>query len=424
MPEKVNPVEVLQKAFPDLMDIQLIPLASLTRQREFAPGELICREGAFEETFYVIGDGEVEFTKRFTDDEERQLRTGGPGVYFGEMSLVQNNPRAANVRALTEVKVLEIDKEGFEEAIQANPAMMLDIMRTLIERIRHNDAAALDEMRQQKEEIEKAYDELRHQEQGRTEFLTSLAHELRTPLTAAGGYMQLMRGGMMVGPALEMGLEKVRGNLDRIISLVNDLLFVQEMQLIEPNLKAVDLRELLNIVSQEVRELAHLSQCKIALQAPDNLPSVQADADGLSRAFRELLENAVKFSPEGGDVLVKLQGRPGWMEIAFIDRGVGISEQFMPRLFTRFERTDRIGDHVFEGIGLGLAIAKHIIESHGGSITVTSVEGQGSTFTVHLPVDGGRAQIAETVELPVENTTSRSEGTAHQRDDWVDADGQ
>lgn len=415
MAEDVNPVEILQKAFPDLMEIQLIPLASLTKTRKFAPGELICEEGVFEEIFYVIGDGEVEFTKRLSAEDERQLRTGGPGVYFGEMSLVQKSPRSANVRALTDVQVLEIDKAAFEEAIQANPTMMLDIMRTLMERMRHNDQTTANELRAQKEEVERAYEELRYQERVRSNFLTSLAHELRTPLTAAGGYMQLMRGGMMAGPALEMGLEKVSANLDRIISLVNDLLFVQEMQLIEPNLKPVNLRDLLMVVSQEVRELADLTQCQVMIEAPDNLPSVQADSDGLARAFKELLENSVKFSPDGGDVVVRLHGRIGGVAVDFIDKGVGISDQFMPRLFARFERTDRIGDHVFEGVGLGLAIAKHIIESHGGSITVASVEGQGSTFTVHLPLDGGRTQIADTVELPAQQ--AEAEGG-----EWMDAD--
>ena len=158
----INAVEVLRKAFPDLSEDALAPLASLTRQQVFPSGALICREGAFEDVFYILGNGEVEFTKRFTADEERLLRTGGPGVYFGEMALVRGEARTANVRALTPVTVLAIDKTAFTEAIQTNPVMMLDITRTLVERLRSNDATALDEMRRQKEQIEAAYDELRH----------------------------------------------------------------------------------------------------------------------------------------------------------------------------------------------------------------------------------------------------------------------
>jgi signal transduction histidine kinase len=392
---ELNPVEVLRKAFPDIAEAALAPLATLTRQRAYPAGSLICREGAFEETFYIIGAGEVEFTKRFTDDEERRLRRGGPGVYFGEMALVQRSARNANVRALTDVAALEIDKSAFAEAIQANPAMMLDIMRTVIERMRSNDAAALDEMRRQKDEIEKAYDQLRYQERQRTEFLTTLAHELRTPLTSACGYMQLIQTGMMSGPAQGMGLEKIRANLDRIVSLVNDLLFIQEQDLIEPTLRPVSLPALVAVVADELREAARAQGAQIILQVLPDLPALQADPDGLARAFTKLLDNSIKFSPNGGQITIEARTRGLWIEVVFADQGVGIADSLRPRLFERFARTDRIGDRLFEGIGLGLAIAKHIVESHGGSITVESSVGRGSAFTVHLPLDGGRPQPAD-----------------------------
>jgi two-component system phosphate regulon sensor histidine kinase PhoR len=207
----------------------------------------------------------------------------------------------------------------------------------------------------------------------------------------------------------------VSANLNRIISLVNELLFVQELELIEPNLGPVDLPDLLDIVVEKVGEKVDLSECAIEIRSA-YLPTVQADADGLTRAFAELLENSVKFSPQSGEVTIALHGREGWIDVEFIDKGVGIAESFLPRLFSRFERTDRIGEFVFEGIGLGLAIAKHIIESHGGSITVKSKEGEGSTFTVHLPLDGGRTDLDDTVELSATDTIYH--------DQWVDADEQ
>ncbi len=389
----LNAVDVLRMTFPELSELALAPLASLTRQQTYPSGELICREGESADKFYVIGEGEVEFTKQFTDEEERRLRTGGPGVHFGEMALVHGAVRNANVRALTGVTVLEISKDAFQEAVQTNPAMMLDIMRTLVDRMRANDASALEEMRQQKEAIEAAYDELSHQEQLRTEFLTTLAHELRTPLTSANGYMQLVQSGAMAGPALNMALQKIGTNLDRIVSLVNDLLFVQEQDLIDLTLRPVSVIALLEVVADDLREEADGQNCTITVQVPSDLPVIQADPDGLVRAFTKLLDNAVKFSPEGGDIIITGSARERWVDVAFADKGLGIDESFMPRLFARFERTDRIGDHVFKGIGLGLSIAKHIIESHGGSITVESKPGEGSIFVVHLPLDGGRLQL-------------------------------
>ncbi|NDJ75888.1 MAG: cyclic nucleotide-binding domain-containing protein [Chloroflexi bacterium] len=415
-------VAILRQAFPDLAEEALRPLAEMTQERAFGSGELICREGAFEDKFYIIGAGTVEFTKRFMADEERQLRTGGPGVYFGEMALLQEEARSANVRTLSDVTVLEIDKASFQQAIQSNPAMMLDIVRTLIQRMRANDATALEEMRQQKEEIKAAYDELRHQEELRTEFLTTLAHELRTPLASSSGYMQLVEKGMMTGPALQMSLGKIRTNLDRVISLVNDLLFVQEQELIEPSLRPVSVRALLDVVADDLRDDAEDQNTYIKIEVPPNLPAIQADPDGLVRAFNELLENAIKFSPDGGDVTVMARQLAKGVDVDFIDEGVGISEAFMPRLFKRFERTERIGDHLFDGVGLGLAIAKHIIESHGGAITVQSTAGQGSTFTIHLPYDGGRTQLRSPGEIGAQTTTT-SEPEIASGDTWVDVGG-
>ncbi len=419
MMPQINPVEVLHMAFPDLPQPSLVALASLTDQQYFAPGALICREGAYEYSFYILAAGEVEFTKHFRADEERLLRTGKPPIYFGEMALLQNEARSANVRALSDVVVLEINQEAFREAVQTSPAMMLDIMQTLIERMRSNDATALEEMRKQKEEIEAAYEELRHQERLRTEFLTSLAHELRTPLTSANGFMQLIQAGAMTGPALSMGLQKVGGNLDRIVSLVNDLLFVQEQDLIEPTLRPVSVPALLQVVVDDASDDAQDHGCSMRLDAPAYLPTIQGDPDGLVRAFQKLLENAIKFSPEGGDITITAWARPGWVDIDFVDTGVGINRAFLPRVFERFEHIDRIGDYVFGGIGLGLPIAKHIIETHGGSITVESTEGQGSTFTVHLPLTGGRPQLVSLAETEPDFDEADTRPIA--LDPWVDA---
>jgi two-component system phosphate regulon sensor histidine kinase PhoR len=204
--------------------------------------------------------------------------------------------------------------------------------------------------------------------------------------------------------------------MDRVISLVNDLLFVQEQDLIEPALRPVSLPALVEIIIDEVADDARDHGSNIRVSVPPDLPTLQADPDGLVRAFGKLLDNAVKFSPEGGDITIAARRLGRWIEIDFIDQGIGITEAFLPHVFERFAHTDRIGDHVFGGVGLGLAIAKHIIESHGGSITVSSQPGQGSTFTVHLPLDAGRPQLRGSADTPA--TANHRPGT----EPWVDAD--
>jgi signal transduction histidine kinase len=381
----IEPIGLLRQVFPGMGVDSLVEMAWLTTTRTYPPNTLLCHEGAEEDVFYIIAEGQAIITQQL-GDEERFLRYAGPGQYFGEMALIADTPRNANVRTLVETTVLEIDKDIFAEMIRRNPIIALTMFRTTVDWLRANDAAAIAELSRQKQEIEHAYHELQLQEQRRSEFLSTLAHELRTPLTTSSGYMQLIKSGNMTGPALNMALEKVSGGLDRVVSLVNDLLFVQEMDLLEPTIRPVNLPEIVATVVEEAEDHAQANGITLVTDFPPTLPEIQADVDGLLRTFNALLDNAIKFSPDGGEVRIEVSVTTDHTNVAFIDPGIGIEPEFLPRIFERFERRDQYGDTLFSGMGLGLSIAKHLIESIGGHISVQSEVGLGSVFTVHLPV--------------------------------------
>ncbi len=376
---------LLRQVFPGMDELALQGMVRLAKVCTYPADTLLCREGAEEEIFYILGEGQVLVTQQL-GDEERFLRYSGPGQYFGEMALIANSPRNANVRTTTETSVLEIDKTTFIEMIRQNPVIALTMFRTSVGWLRSNDTAAIAALSQQKQEIERAYDILKTQERQRSEFLTTLAHELRTPITTANGYMQLIKKGTMTGPALEMGLEKVSGGLERIVSLVNDLLFVQEMDLLELVVYPLNLKDILSSVVEEAAERAGASNLTIVSHLPNGLLQVEADPDGLRRALLALLDNAIKFSPGGGTIHIEVSQSEDAVDIAFADPGVGIDPEFLPRIFDRFEHQEKRGDYLFGGIGLGLAIAQHLIEGFGGSISVESEVDRGSIFTVHLPM--------------------------------------
>lgn len=406
MPEELNAVELLNKTFPDVNRDVLVAIAQLAHIKSYPPRTILCNEGETGDTFYLVGTGEVDITKKMGDAEDKVLRKMEPGEFFGEMALLHDTVRSATVRTVTETTVLELDRNTFTAAIQQNPSMVLTLIRTMIDRMRANDAQALAELAAEKEKVENAYDELRRQEAKRGEFLDTMAHELRTPLTAAKGYIQLIKAGMLQGPALQMGIEKIDFSFNRIISLVNDLLFVQEMELLDFGFTKVNLRE---VVTEALDQMAHISaeqRAAIHITAGDDIPSIVADHDGLLRVFVHLLDNAVKFSPEGGEIIVRMRTSTKHVEVDFADHGIGIPPEFMPRLFERFERVESYKEYLFGGLGLGLPIVKHIVESHGGKISVQSELGKGSTFTLTLPIDARRATITlnvnsnEWIEVP------------------------
>jgi signal transduction histidine kinase len=381
----VEPKTLLKQVFPNMEEEALAEMTRYARLNNYPPGTLLCKEGAEENVFYIIGDGLVEITKFFGDGEEHRLRTSGPGDFFGEMALIANSPRNANVRTLEPTTVLEIDKPLFIEMLRYSPAVALTMFRIAVDRMRANDQRAMKELAQQKQEVERAYAELQLQEKQRSEFLTTLSHELRTPLTSANGFMQFIKSGSISGPALNMAHDKISAGLEQIVSLVNDLLFVQEMDLIEPALRPVDLTATLHRIAEETEDDAFANEVEVKVEIPDELPEVKADPDGLARALYAIVDNAIKFTPNGGEVLIKVYLDQTGVNIAVQDPGIGIDPEFLPYIFDRFRRIDSYKDHVFGGIGLGLAIAKHLITSFGGSITVQSEVDQGSIFTIRLP---------------------------------------
>jgi signal transduction histidine kinase len=378
---------LLKQVFPAMEEDTIAEMARFARLKAYQTGTLLCTEGADESVFYIIAEGSVEITKRFEQGgTEHQLRRSGPGEFFGEMALIANSPRNANVRTLETTTVLEIDKPLFIEMLRYSPAVALTMFRISVDRLRANDQRAMRELSQQKQAVEEAYAALQLQEQQRTEFLTTLSHELRTPLTSATGFMQLIKSGSITGPVMTMALDKIENGLDQIVSLVNDLLFVQEMDLIEPTLKPIDLNGILGRVIADLRDEASANFVTVTLSVPEALPELKADPDGLFRALYAIVQNAVKFTPDGGEVNVRVTVEAARVNIAIEDPGIGIAPEFLPHIFDRFRRIDSYKDNVFSGIGLGLSIAKHLIESLGGSISVQSVVDRGSTFTVHLPV--------------------------------------
>ncbi|MEP7284381.1 MAG: ATP-binding protein [Chloroflexota bacterium] len=378
-------ITLLKQVFPGMSDDALLQMAQIAKRTAYPANTMLCHEGADEEVFYIVGEGQVVVTQQL-DDEERLLRYSDPGQYFGEMALIANTPRNASVRTVVDSAFLEVDKFTFIEIIRQNPIIALTMFRTSVGWLRSNDAAAIGELTAQKHELERAYKTLQVQERQRDEFLTTLAHELRTPLTTANGFMQLIRSGSMTGPALNMGMDKVAFGLERIVSLINDLLFVQEMDLIEPTVRSINLSTVLQNVVEELEDRAAMSNLTIQINAPAVLPTIEADPDGLLRALRALLDNAIKFSPGGGEIRIDVTPTNDTIDVVFTDPGIGIEPDFLPRIFDRFEHQEKRGDQLFGGMGLGLAIAQHLIESFGGSIHVTSEVDRGSVFTVRLPV--------------------------------------
>ena len=378
------PSRIIPRAFPGIKPDEIEELIAFSSVRSYAPGTILCRENAVEDRFYMILEGEAEVTKSINNSEVRVLKTLSPGDFFGEMALIHNAPRAATVTVKTALTTLELDKAAFNRALHNSSSIAMAMVSEISNRLRQNDQMAVDDLRMRASELAEAYQKLAEQDLARREFLTTVAHELRTPLMVASGYLQMLQKGMMSGDQLTAGMETVVRNVQQINALVNDILFLQEMELVLPDFQAVDMNEIARLVVERYAEKAKERDVHLQLEPSPGLPMVSGDAKSLERALMALVDNAIKFSPRGGNVEVRLMSVDSKVLVAVEDHGIGIPKENQQLIFDRFYHLDRNGGDLFAGIGLGLAITRQVIEQHQGSLSFISEAGQGSTFTLSL----------------------------------------
>jgi signal transduction histidine kinase len=391
------PSKIIPHAFPGIHPDEVAELISNSQLRNYPAGAVLCHENAIEDTFYLILEGEVEVTKVINNSETRLLKRLGAGDFFGEMALIHNAPRAATVKTLTPFIGLEIHKGAFDRVLKNSSSISLAMVREISRRLRENDEMAIDDLRLRAGELAEAYQKLAEQDVARRDFLTNVSHQLRTPLTTAGGYLQMLQKGAIPKEKVPDAMEIINRNVQQIASLVNDILFAQEMELILDQFESINLATLTRQVVGIIAEKAKSKKVEIYVKPDLFLPPVSGDRKSLERALIALIDNAIKFSPDGGKVDIRLRRKGNQVAVEIIDHGIGIKPELIPHIFERFHHMDKSGDQLFEGLGLGLAISKQVIEQHKGRLDVYSTPGKGSTFTMWLNA------WSENKELPSES---------------------
>jgi PAS domain S-box-containing protein len=221
------------------------------------------------------------------------------------------------------------------------------------------------------------------------EFLAVLSHELRTPLNPILGWTKLLRGGKLDDHKKAIALETIERNALLQTQLIGDLLDISRILQGKLSLKIipVDLAATIEAAKETVQLAAEAKAIQIHSECTPLVKPCMGDASRLQQVLWNLLTNAVKFTPNGGQVKIKLESIDSYAQIQVSDTGKGISPEFLPYVFDTFRQADSATTRKFGGLGLGLAIVRHIVEMHGGTVQAASLgEGQGATFTVQLPL--------------------------------------
>ncbi len=235
-------------------------------------------------------------------------------------------------------------------------------------------------------------------QQAQTEFVSTVSHELRTPLTSIKGFADTI---LRAGERLDVSQQRryvgiIKDQADRLTRLVEDLLAVSrlESKKLQLTIRAIDIREAIERVQQNLADKA--KKHNVVVQVPNGLTPVWADADRLEQILTNLVDNAIKYSMPGKTVTITakdIQSSPEMVEFAIADQGVGIPEEHLPQVFSKFGRLDNPLVRQTEGTGLGLYITRSLVLALGGQITVESIPG-GTTFTVRLPAATPEQQAA------------------------------
>jgi PAS domain S-box-containing protein len=275
------------------------------------------------------------------------------------------------------------DKRSFLLSTNTIPAM-------------HGHAATSILVLQDITQLKQVETELRKSSQMKDEFLATVSHELRTPLTAMLGWARLLRSGKLDESGFIRALQTIERNAMAQARLIEDLLNASRIITgkLQLDIQQIDLASVIDAAINAVRPTADAKNIKLKVLVEPGVGQITGDPTRLQQVVWNLVSNSIKFTPNGGRVETRLESINSQVEITVSDSGQGISPDFLPYIFDRFRQADSTTTRRQSGLGLGLAIVRHIVELHGGTISAESPgEGQGTTFRVQLPIRAASTEI-------------------------------
>ncbi len=270
-------------------------------------------------------------------------------------------------------------------------------------------------------ENERLYRQAEESSRLKEEFLATISHELRTPLSAILGWTRMLRLGQLSEENVAKALDTVERNARAQAQLVDDLLDVSRIITgkLRMDVRPADPNSFIDAAVEAVKPAADAKGVRVQKVIDTGAISIPGDPVRLQQVVWNLLSNAIKFTPRGGRVQIRSERVNSHLEIVVSDTGQGISREFLPHVFDRFRQADQKTSRQHGGMGLGLAIVRHLVELHGGTVSASSDgEGQGATFTVMLPISpvyqvdasGGRVHPSARDLLPPNDSTDRLDG--------------
>ena len=351
--------------------------------------------------FFADDNRVMESKEPLLDKPEKITHADGTEHWISASKIPRRNERGQVIgtmgisRDITERKKAEkklaLYREHLEELVEERTAKLEGTLKDLEKEMgERKKAEGL--VREQNERLEEL-------DRMKSEFLSTAAHELRTPLTSIVGFSEILLKRQLDDERKNRFLKIINEESVSLAGLINDLL---DLSRIESG-RGFKIKKAPTYVRKIILENVDLFKSQtdkhtFKVNLPSDLVKIELDKDKIDQVMENLLSNALKFSPEGGEVNITLKKADKLVKISVTDTGMGIPEKDLPHIFEKFHRVDAASTQAIGGTGLGLSIVKYIIESHGGKISVESEVGKGSTFSFTLPLKSTQTRIEEKEE--------------------------
>jgi signal transduction histidine kinase len=289
-------------------------------------------------------------------------------------------------------------------------------------RLRYREFALSYELDKNKQVLEENNKKLRELDEVKSRFFANISHELRTPLTLLLAPMETLLRRYNLDRETKDLLGTMHSNGMRLLKLINDLLDLVRLESgrMEVRRDLVDVAEFIRGLASAARQVANDKRVRLETHVDSALKSVISDRDKLEKVVLNLLFNALKFTPAGGRVELRAEKAGDELHLVVADTGMGISEKNLPHIFDRFWQADGSSKRKYQGVGIGLALVKELVEIQGGTVAVQSEEGKGTTFRIRLPYREGQPAPEPRTEAPAEfpDITGEDGGTVTS-EEWL-----
>lgn len=279
------------------------------------------------------------------------------------------------------------------------------------------------ELDQNRRVLEEANQKLVELDQAKSRFFANISHELRTPLTLLLAPLEKLihQGSTMAAETAHELLTTMRSNGMRLLKLINDLLDLVRLESgrMDVRREPIALEEFIKGLASAARQLADDKHIELETSVAPGLGSVAMDRDKLEKVLLNLVFNALKFTPAGGRVSIQARKDPQELVLEVIDTGMGISTKNLPFIFNRFWQADTSSKRKYQGVGIGLALVKELVELQGGSVAVQSQEGHGTTFTLRFPFNEVEAADTPTARLETKPLDEAAAEPAPSSQEWI-----